>query len=60
MWVLSANSTSRTQLAPSCLIDPDGHIIAECKADEEGILTGFGRKGRIRLSRLLNGMAGGD
>jgi predicted amidohydrolase len=64
MWVLSANSTSRAQLAPSCLIDPDGNITAECRADEEHMLVddirvgepGFGTKGRITLSKSLNGI----
>lgn len=68
MWVLSANSTSHHQLAPSCLINPDGNIIAECKADQEDLLIGvittgepsFGAKGRIVLSRHLTGMTGSD
>jgi omega-amidase len=68
MWVLSANSASRVQLAPSCLIDPDGNVVAECKADQEDMLVGsisicepgFGRKGRIALSRTLSGMDSAD
>lgn len=64
MWVLSANSTSQAQFAPSCLIDPDGNVKAECRADQEDLLTGtitigepgFGTKGRITLSRALTGM----
>ena len=66
MYVLSANSTSRAQLAPTCLIDPDGELVAECDTGQEGLLTGtihvaepgFSRKGRIVLSRALNGMDG--
>lgn len=63
MWVLSANSTSAAQLAPSCLIDPDGNVTAECPADEESLLVGsvtlgepgFSAQGRIALSRALTG-----
>jgi steroid delta-isomerase-like uncharacterized protein len=61
MWMLSANSTSQAQLAPSCLIDPDGNVTAKCKADREDLLVGAIRveepslsaKGRIALSRAL-------
>jgi omega-amidase len=68
MWVLSANSTSRVQLAPSCLIDPDGSITAECKVDQEDLVTGtirigepsFGAQGRIAISRALTGMDSGN
>jgi omega-amidase len=68
MWVLSANSTSRAQLAPSCLVDPDGEITAECRADQEDMLAAvisigepsFSTRGRIALSRALNGMEQAD
>ncbi|MEW6755743.1 MAG: carbon-nitrogen hydrolase family protein [Candidatus Latescibacterota bacterium] len=64
MYVLSANSTSRAQLAPTCLIDPDGELVGECQTGAEELLTGtirlgepgFSRKGRIVLSRALSGM----
>ncbi len=61
IWVLSANSCSRAQLAPSCLIDPDGNVMAECKTDHEEMIFGdvtigepsFSAKGRIALSKKL-------
>ena len=61
MYVLSANSTSQHQLAPTCVIDPDGNVIDTAPLNEEYLLTaeieitepGFGRKGRITLSRAL-------
>lgn len=64
MYVLSANSTSQTQLAPTCLIDPDGEVIATAALNQECLLTteieitepGFGRKGRIVYSRALTGI----
>lgn len=64
MWVLSANSASRAQLAPSCLIDPDGNVKVECRSDEEDVCIGvasigepgFSAKGRIALSKALTGM----
>jgi omega-amidase len=28
MYVMSANSTSQSQLAPTCIIDPDGKVVA--------------------------------
>ena len=61
MFVLSANSISQYQLAPTCLIDPDGHVIVSAPLNEEFLLTAvieitepnFGRQGRISYSKLL-------
>jgi predicted amidohydrolase len=61
MYVLSANSISQQQLAPTCIIDPDGKVIAVAPLNQEYLLTteieitkpGFGRKGRIVYSRAL-------
>lgn len=61
MYVLSANSTSRQQLAPTCLMDPDGNVIAAAPVNEEFLLTaeieitepGFSRAGRITYSKAL-------
>ncbi|MEW6403628.1 MAG: carbon-nitrogen hydrolase family protein [Chloroflexota bacterium] len=61
MYVLSANSTSQQQWAPTCVIDPDGNVMDVAPLNEEYLLTteieitepGFGRKGRIEYSRAL-------
>lgn len=61
MYVLSANSTSKQQLAPTCVIDPDGDVMGMAPLNEEHLLTveieitepGFGREGRIAYSRAL-------
>jgi predicted amidohydrolase len=61
MYVLSANSTSQCQGAPTCLIDPDGDVPAAAPLQEEYLLAteieitkpGFGREGRITYSRAL-------
>jgi predicted amidohydrolase len=64
MYVLSANSTSQHQGAPTCLIDPDGNLIRVAPLNEEYLLTaeiertepGFGRQGRIEYSRALTAL----
>ncbi len=61
MYVLSANSTSQRQWAPTCLVDPDGEVRAAAPLNEEYLLAteieitepGFGRQGRIEYSRAL-------
>lgn len=61
MYVLSANSTSQGQWAPTCIIDPDGNVIDIAPLNEEYLLTteieiaepGFGRQGRKEHSRAL-------
>jgi omega-amidase len=61
MYVMSANSTSQKQLAPTCIIDPDGNVIAIAPLNEEYLLTaeieiaapGFGRRGRLEYARSL-------
>lgn len=55
MYVVSANSTSDYQLAPTCFIDPNGYMIQKAKEDEVALIYGdllietpsFGQKGRI-------------
>lgn len=61
MYVLSANSISQKQMAPTCLIDPDGNVTAAAPRDEEYLLAveievsepGVGRKGRMEHSLAL-------
>jgi predicted amidohydrolase len=61
MYVLSANSTSQNQLAPTCLIDPDGKLLDSALLNEESLLSAeiemtapnFGREGRIVHSKVL-------
>ncbi len=61
MYVVSVNSISGYQTAPTCLIDPDGIILESAPLDEEYLLTldyarsesNFGRDGRIHHSREL-------
>lgn len=61
IFVLSANSTSQQQLAPTCLINPDGHLLGKAPLNQEALLTGeieitppnFGRQGRIAQSKML-------
>lgn len=61
MYVASANSTSQKQLAPTCIIDPDGNVIAIAPMNEDHLLTaeieiaepGFGRRGRLEYARSL-------
>lgn len=64
MYVMSANASSQRQLAPTCIIDPDGTVIAAAPLHEEYLLSaeieitqpGFGRQGRIEYSRALTGL----
>jgi omega-amidase len=61
MFVLSANSTSQQQLAPTCRINPDGQVVGMAPLNQEALLTGeieitppnFGRQGRIIQSKML-------
>ncbi len=61
MVILSVNSISGCQAAPTCLIGPDGDVIAIAPLNEEYLLTfdyekplsNFGRDGRIQHSRDL-------
>lgn len=63
MYILSANSISQYQLAPTALINPDGIVIKEAPLNQEALITAeieispphFGRKGRRFYSdQLLN------
>ncbi len=64
LFVVSANSLSQSQTAPTCIIDPDGQILHSAPRDEECLLVSdiaptepnFGRAGRIKHSRELLGM----
>jgi predicted amidohydrolase len=64
LYVLSVNSTSSYQLAPTCIIDPDGTVIEVAPINEEHLLVteieikkpGFGREGRIMYSRMLTSL----
>jgi predicted amidohydrolase len=68
MYVLSANSTSQRQGAPTCLVDPDGVVLAAAPLQEEYLLTseieitkpGFGREGRLTYSRALTASLRGN
>jgi len=61
MHVASTNSTSQMQLAPTCIVDPDGNVIAVAPLNEEYLLAaeieiaepGFGRRGRLEYARSL-------
>jgi omega-amidase len=61
MYVLSANSTSQGQMAPTCIIDPDGSVLAAAPWNEEYLLAteveitrpGFGQQGMLEYSRAL-------
>lgn len=61
MYILSANSTSQNQLAPTCLIDPDGKVVDSALLNEESLLSAeiemtipnFGQEGRIVHSKVL-------
>lgn len=63
MYVISANSISGYQTAPTCLINPDGIVLESAPLNEEYLLTfeyksltsNFGRDGRIHHSRELLG-----
>jgi predicted amidohydrolase len=64
MYVISANSISGYQTAPTCLINPDGMVLETAPLNEEYLLTfeyenlvsNFGRDGRIHHSRELLGI----
>ena len=61
MYLMSANSVSQQQWAPTCVIDPDGNVVGLAPSDEEYLLTaeieitepGPGRQGRLEMSRAL-------
>lgn len=61
MHVLSSNSMSTYQLAPSCLISPDGMVVEQSDYNKEMLLVGdivvdrstFGRRGRLTNSDYI-------
>lgn len=68
MYIISVNSISKDQLAPTCLINPDGTILQSAPKDEEYLLSfvlkkgpsNFGRDGRIKHSKELLKIASSD
>lgn len=38
-WIAAANSTSRVQNCPTCIVDPDGAVVAEAPPDREALIT---------------------
>jgi omega-amidase len=63
MTVVSVNSISKYQTAPTAVIDPNGHIVSEAPRNQEHLLVydytppiiDFGAKGRIQNSLELLG-----
>lgn len=63
-YLMSANSISKVQTAPTCVVTPDGDIASVAPANKEYLLwfdyereePDFGRKGRIAVSRQLMGI----
>ncbi|MDD3242976.1 MAG: carbon-nitrogen hydrolase family protein [Eubacteriales bacterium] len=61
MTVLSVDSISAYQTAPTGVFDPDGHLLQEAPPNEEALLIydyqpaapDFGRQGRLSVSRAL-------
>lgn len=66
MYVLAANSVAQNQTAPSCLINPDGYILAMAPQEREALITydivdfgsNFGRDGRIAHAKQLTTLDG--
>ena len=64
MTIISVNSISKYQTAPTAVIDTDGHIICEAPRNQEYLIIydydtptiDFGCKGRIHYSNELLGM----
>lgn len=60
-WLMSANSISKAQTAPTCVVTPDGDLADVAPATGETLLwfdykkeePNFGRRGRIEISRKL-------
>lgn len=63
-YLVSANSCSKIQTAPTCIVTPDGAVVEVAPAGAEHILIfnyrkeepSFGRQGRIAVSRRLLGI----
>lgn len=68
MTIISVNSISNYQTAPTAVIDSDGCIVSEAPRNNEYLLVydyntpviGFGAKGRIHYSRELTGQDKND
>jgi NAD+ synthase (glutamine-hydrolysing) len=60
-WVVTANSTAEHQLVPTCMIHPDGAIVAHAEKNREMVIVKtlectsppYGRRGRMEISREL-------
>jgi predicted amidohydrolase len=61
MTILSTNSISRCQTAPTAAFDPDGHLLAETKTDQTDMVVvdyeippvSFGMQGRMENNKLF-------
>jgi predicted amidohydrolase len=61
IYIVSANSISKNQIAPTVIIDPNGKIISKAEINKEALISfdyknediGFGQKGRIQHSKEL-------
>jgi omega-amidase len=64
MYIVSSNSISKNQTAPTCIINPDGNILQQTQTNKEQLLyfdfgkeeSNFGRNGRRIHSKELLGM----
>ena len=64
--VVSSNGLKDFQTCPTCIVSPDGHILAEAKEDHEELIfydlereeSNFGRKGREEISRRIRNLTG--
>ncbi|MHC4885091.1 MAG: carbon-nitrogen hydrolase family protein [Planctomycetota bacterium] len=45
IWILAANNLNGVQNAPTCLIDPDGNVVAEASTNREALIVGRVRRG---------------
>ncbi len=39
IWLVAANSISRVQNAPTCIVNPDGRILVEAPSDREALIS---------------------
>ncbi|WP_022666339.1 carbon-nitrogen hydrolase family protein [Desulfospira joergensenii] len=61
IYIVSANSISKNQIAPTAIIDPNGKILSKAEINKEELISfdykgqdiSFGQKGRIQHSKEL-------